>query len=119
MAGLVAECVRARFQLTGHRLRSVNSPQPFSFLLALRAKRLPGGYLFDLSTVVESELFDTDKEKHSAQGDWCRALLPQPPSSEAPVPVAYAFEFKEPQPVAMGWGHSRFATPNNKRAAQS
>ena len=29
----------------------------------------------------------------------------RPPRPEASVPVAYAFELKEPQPVATGWGH--------------
>ena len=60
-------------------------------------------YLFDLSTVDPSELFYTDVEKHSAQGDECRALYPTPPAPKAFVPVVYASAIKEPQPVATGW----------------
>jgi hypothetical protein len=37
-----------------------------------------------LSTVVQSELFNTDIEKLSAQGDECRALFQSP---RVPVPV--------------------------------
>jgi hypothetical protein len=42
----------------------------------------------DLSTIDRSELFYTDIEKHSAQGDDCRALYPTPPPPKAFAPVA-------------------------------
>ena len=42
--------------------------------------------------------------------------LPPPPSPEAPVPVAYEFAFKEPQPVATGWGHFQRANNTKKDA---
>ena len=62
------------------------------------------GDLFDLSTVDPSEQFYTDIEKHSAQGDECRALYPTPPAPKALARVVYASAFEGPQPVATGWG---------------
>ena len=59
-------------------------------------------HLFDLSTIDRSELFYTDMEKHSAQGNERRALYRTPPAPKAFAPVVYASAFKEPQPVATG-----------------
>ena len=42
------------------------------------------------------------------------ALAP-PPRPEASVPVAYAFELKEPQPVATGWGHFMLRDAEQKK----
>lgn len=55
-----------------------------------------------LSTVVQSELFDTDIEKLSAQGDECRALFQSPRPPRVPLAKLYVRTRPSEDPTLQG-----------------